>query len=271
MQFFTRQIIILLAIVLIVLVSGTVGFMWLEGLSLLDAFYFTIITVATVGFGDIHPVTAPGKILAIIITLAGVGTFATLVFNVIRILSERKQEQIRHEHLNILVGLFFSEIGTELLYICASSDRMLSKFRENTGEQGTPEQNLIILQQQIKAHQYELDEKDINLEAIKSLLAEKGNVLLRLLENPNLLEREAFTELLRAAFHLREELIARATLIDIPSADRQHLTGDVRRVYRLAASQWLEYAQYLRLNYPYLFSFILRTNPFSADRSAIVK
>ena len=40
-----------------VMVLGTIGFMLIENRSFTDAFYFTIVTIATVGYGDLHPVT----------------------------------------------------------------------------------------------------------------------------------------------------------------------------------------------------------------------
>jgi len=43
-------------------VVGTVGFVYPEGLSLFDAFYITIVTITTVGYGDIIPRTFYGKI-----------------------------------------------------------------------------------------------------------------------------------------------------------------------------------------------------------------
>ena len=45
-----------------------------------------------------------------------------------------------------------------------------------------------------------------NLDELKLFLISKRNFLLMLLENPNLLEHDAFTDLLRAVFHLTEEL-----------------------------------------------------------------
>jgi len=47
-----------------VLVLGTVGFVVVEGKSFFDALYFVIVTMATVGYGDIHPVTISGKAVA---------------------------------------------------------------------------------------------------------------------------------------------------------------------------------------------------------------
>lgn len=58
-------------------------FYWLEAgvnptlTSFLDAIYFAVSTMATMGFGDIHPVTAPGKILAIVMMLMGTGFYVS--------------------------------------------------------------------------------------------------------------------------------------------------------------------------------------------------
>jgi len=66
-----------LYVCLLFLIMGlaTVVFASVENLSYVDAFYFSIVTVATVGYGDIHPTTTLGKILAIALIVAGVGRF----------------------------------------------------------------------------------------------------------------------------------------------------------------------------------------------------
>ena len=94
--------------------------------------------------------------------------------------------------------------------------------------------------------------------------------LLRLLENPNLLEHESFTELLRAVFHLAEELSYRNDFSKLPDTDYNHLAGDIKRSYTLLVRQWLDYMKYLNNNYPYLCSLAMRTNPFDQDASPIV-
>ena len=85
---------IFLIIFLSVIVSGTVGFMIIEDLSLADALYFSIVTLATVGYGDIHPVTLPGKIFAIVMIVMGVGTFLGVVANATEMMLN-KREKIR--------------------------------------------------------------------------------------------------------------------------------------------------------------------------------
>ena len=61
------------ALVLLIL-GWSLAFMAVEGRSFTDAFYYTIVTVTTVGYGDIHPESTAGKMMAILIILTGTGT-----------------------------------------------------------------------------------------------------------------------------------------------------------------------------------------------------
>ena len=88
-----------------------------------------------------------------------------------------------------------------------------------------------------------------------------------MLENPNLLEHESFTNLLWAVFHLTDELAYRIDLSSLPDTDYQHLAGDIKRVHHRLILQWLDYMKHLKQNYPYLFSLAIRTNPFDANAS----
>ena len=92
--------------------------------------------------------------------------------------------------------------------------------------------------------------------------------MLTLLENPNLLEHDRFTNLLWAVTHLDEEFEARPSVTNLPSKDLEHIAGDIRRLYDNLASEWLEYVEHLKSNYPYLFSLVLRTHPFQEHPSA---
>jgi hypothetical protein len=95
--------------------------------------------------------------------------------------------------------------------------------------------------------------------------------LLALIENPNLLEHETFTDLLRAVFHLTEELDKRKTTNDLPASDCEHLKEDVQRVYDLLIFEWLNYMEHLKNNYRYLFSLAMRTNPFDPNKTVVIQ
>lgn len=68
-----RHAIIAFCLLFLVCVIGTVGFIYIESLSPFDALYLTIATVTTVGYGDIVPKTANGKLFAAVLIIMGVG------------------------------------------------------------------------------------------------------------------------------------------------------------------------------------------------------
>ena len=60
------------------LVIGTVFYVRAEGWSVLDALYFCVVTLATVGYGDFAPRTSVGKVFTIVYVLIGAGVFVVL-------------------------------------------------------------------------------------------------------------------------------------------------------------------------------------------------
>jgi voltage-gated potassium channel len=62
-----------------VVAVGMISFHLIEGWSLLDSLYFTVTTVATVGYGDLHPETTAGRIFATFFIVVGVGTVGFVV------------------------------------------------------------------------------------------------------------------------------------------------------------------------------------------------
>jgi voltage-gated potassium channel len=74
-----RKVYYALFVVIGIIVIGTVGFMIVEGWSLLDAFYMTIQTVSTVGFNEIEPLSSGGKIFTSFLIILSFGTFGYVV------------------------------------------------------------------------------------------------------------------------------------------------------------------------------------------------
>jgi hypothetical protein len=195
-----------------------------------------------------------------------------LVTLIISGLLNMREKRLRLEKLNMVIGTFFSEVGTRLIAHFSDFDPKLENIRTNLiVRKEWSDQEFVAVIKRLKDYDYEVTIHVMNLEDLRIFLMAKRDFLVRLLENPILLEHESFTELLRAVFHLTEELAAREDLQALPDTDRQHLAGDVKRVYNLLVHEWLNYMQHLKDNYPYLFSLAMRINPFDQDASVIVK
>ncbi|MDP8234706.1 MAG: hypothetical protein P9M06_07950 [Candidatus Saelkia tenebricola] len=174
--------------------------------------------------------------------------------------------------LNMVIGTFFSEVGTELLKIFSGFDTDTFEITQKLGiTNDWSEKEFSKTCKSIKKHDYQIDSKQGDLEAVKNFLKEKKQFLLNLLGNSNLLEHESFTNLLWAVFHLAEELIHRRSLEVLPETDYKHLSGDMKRVYNLLIAEWFDYMKHLKNDYPYLFSLAVRTNPFDENASVEVQ
>lgn len=68
-----------LALTVVLLASGTAFYTTVERLTPLDALYLSVMTLTTVGYGDVHPVTAAGKVFTMIYVFVGVGVLVAFV------------------------------------------------------------------------------------------------------------------------------------------------------------------------------------------------
>ena len=195
-----------------------------------------------------------------------------LVVLVIEAAINEKEKKIMLEKLNMVIGVFFSEIGTELMANISKFDFESDKIRDKLIVNSTwSEKDFEEAEKVVKDYNYDLHIKgtDFNslefLKETREFLIGKRKFLLALLENPNLLEHETFTDLLRAVFHLLEELEKREDIRKLPESDYKHLSIDTERAYSLIIFEWLQYMEHLMNNYPYLFSLAVRTNPFDSE------
>ena len=183
-----------------------------------------------------------------------------------------RQKRAMLNKLNIIIGSFFSEVGKEIL-------KSMSEFDPGSKRIG---QELVVTDRwtlrefietsnHLKKYSYDIDIERGDLDSLRQLLIKERTFLLRLLENQNLLEHDTFTNLLMAVFHLTEELESRTDVRDLSEADMKHIANDMKRVYTLLIAEWLDYMKHMKENYPYLFSFAMRTNPFDPDASPEIK
>jgi hypothetical protein len=252
-----------LLILFTVLVLGTIAIMVVEGLSPFNAFYFVVVTIATVGYGDISPSDVYGRAITIAIIIAGVGTFVAVFADLVENMLSREERRSRRRKINMIVGLFFSEFGTDLLRTLSARDPCIADIRKELMVSTTwAPSDFEQLRTRLSRHQYCVTADSIDLPVLKQVLTEKKDFLLSLLENPVIFEHDSFTDTLQAFFHLTEELMHRKNLSGLSLADAAHLVHDVNRGYHLLVFEWVTYMQHLKEHYPYLFSLAMRTNPF---------
>lgn len=255
-----------------VAVAGTYGFMKLENLSFIDSFYFNIATMSSVGYGDIHPTKEISRLFAVLLIVMGGATFFGVVANGTELMLLKRERQERAKKVNMVMGVFYSEVGNRLLALFTSYDPKTEELsRRLFVNDGWTEIDFQAAQGDVNRHDFPIDLLKVDLVKLRDLLAGKRNFLVRLLENPVLIEHEAFAETLLAVFHLTEELAYRPHLHQTPESDAKHLAVDISRAYQSLVNRWLYYMEMQQKHYPYLFSLALRMNPFDPKASSVVR
>ncbi|WP_420264391.1 potassium channel family protein [Candidatus Magnetominusculus dajiuhuensis] len=90
-----RKKIIVLACLLIFIVSmGTAGYMVTEGWGAFDSFYMVVITLATIGYQEVHPMSVSGRSFTIVLIIFGVGALAYTVNTAMRIVLEGELQEV---------------------------------------------------------------------------------------------------------------------------------------------------------------------------------
>lgn len=207
-----------------------------------------------------------------------IGDLAFLFLNVLIVviliekLLQRRDQQNRKQKLNMIIGLFMSEVGLRLLEKMPGWFNLTEDIRKALiFDNGWKYQDFKLASRKIG--QINIDPKIVpeDLAWLQVFLKGKQDFLLRLLENPNLLEHESFTDTLWAIFHLQEELVYRGDrILELPESDYLHLKTDLKRAYATLVQEWLFYAAHLKEKYPYLYSLVVRINPFKPSPSPVI-
>lgn len=88
----------LLYLVSVTVGTGTVFYRAVEGWGWIDSLYFTVITLTTVGYGDLSPSTPGSKIFTILLVLVGIGLLVTFIERVARYATEDRTERRRRHN-----------------------------------------------------------------------------------------------------------------------------------------------------------------------------
>ncbi len=180
-----------------------------------------------------------------------------------KIIDEREKKR-KLEKLNMILGVFFSEMGTRLLSIISVLDKNPAPMKKDLAiKQDWSEKTFKEVSKKIGTFSYAVNINDVDMKEFETFLHSNRGFLIKLLENPALLEHDTFTDLLRALFHLDDEFAAR-NLDTMTAQDKEHVATDIKRVYKLLVFEWLSYMKYLKSRHPYYFLFAVKTSPFNA-------
>ncbi|MDZ4654737.1 MAG: hypothetical protein U1F44_02505 [Coriobacteriia bacterium] len=189
-----------------------------------------------------------------------------LVTMVLHTLLERRAKREMLYKLNMVIGAFFSEVGTGLLGRLASFGENVEDVRSDLVVRPSwTHREFANATRELSSYDFRTDAGRGDLAELRDFLVSKRDFLLRLLENPNLLEHESFTDSLWAVFHLAEELEYRTDIGSLPPTDLAHLSGDIKRALGALTVEWVQHLEHLKDSYPYLFSLAVRVNPLDSQ------
>jgi hypothetical protein len=209
------------------------------------------------------------------IVIYGLGDLAFLPIEVLLVtmvidrLLDASEKRAMLNKLNMVIGAFFSEVGTQFMRQVFSLDSEFDRNRKNfMVTQDWTEKMFKATKQSVANYDYRIRVTGPDLPDLKDFLVGRREFMLRLLENPNLLEHEEFSGVLWSVFHLTEELDARADVTNLSEADYDHIALDTKRAYVAVLAAWVDYMKHLKRSYPYLFAMAVRTNPFDPNAKA---
>lgn len=194
-----------------------------------------------------------------------------IVTLILHAMLERRQHAELMQKLSMVIGAFFSEVGTELLERLVEADADRGGFRETFGVTADwDDRRLKEAAAAALAGEFDVAPTTEDIIALRELMISKRQFLLSLLGNQNLLENERFTDVLWAVFHLGDELQRRTDPASLPESDIAHLAVDMHRVYGRLIAEWFEHLRHLKVRYPYLYSLAVRANPLAPGRGVEV-
>ena len=130
----SRTVIKLSFVIFTLIIFGTLGYRWIEGWSFIDSLYMVVITMTTVGFGEVHPLSPLGRLFTIGLMLVGIGVVAyvfssffeyVLTADLAGTLRRRRVSQEIDKLSNHIVICGYGRVGRSAVDSLKDSDRKL--------------------------------------------------------------------------------------------------------------------------------------------------
>src|SRR5262249_7989536 len=115
-----RRLAVMVIVPVLLILLGTVGYHFIEHLPLFDSLYLTVITLTTIGYGDIAPKTDGGRLFTIFLALGGIFMLFYVATEAVRLtisgevqkaLGRRRMEQSLSQLQNHLIVCGFGRMG----------------------------------------------------------------------------------------------------------------------------------------------------------------
>ena len=127
------QLRLALAIILVLVGFGTAGYMLIEGYGWLDALYMTVITIATVGFREIEPLSPAGKLFTVVLIVLGVGAGAWAVTRAVEVtLGTTFWSSVQRRRMNVQISRLSGH------YIVCGFGRLGGRIVQDLAARGEP-------------------------------------------------------------------------------------------------------------------------------------
>ncbi len=152
----SSRLLIALSIIMTLFVLGVVGYMIIEQFSLMDALYMTVITLTTVGYSEVQPLTTGGRVFTMILLVLGVGTLAYGASNLVEyVLTGSVSGRLARRRMNnsilalnnhvIICG--YGRVGRSAALSLQQNDRpsLVIEKDEVNAEQARQEGHLVLL------------------------------------------------------------------------------------------------------------------------------
>jgi voltage-gated potassium channel len=144
-------------LLLVVIAAGTAGYVLIEGWTPWDALYMTVITVTTVGYREVHPLSRPGQVFTAVLVIVGVATVLyTLSFLMALIVEGGLQRRFERRRLERMIDDLKNH------FIVCGYGRIGSIIAREFGRQGVP---FVIIEHNAERLQAALDAGFLAVEA----------------------------------------------------------------------------------------------------------